>query len=160
MPDFAARLAERVVVFDGAMGTSIQAAALSPDDFWGNDGCNELLVLSRPDVIRDIHAGFVDAGVDVIQTNTFGANDVVLSEYGIADRSFEINKTAAELARRVAGDFDRDVWVYGSLGPGTKLPSLGPATYAAVKSSYRTQASGLLDGGVDLFVVEPCQDLL
>nr|BCX01963.1 MAG: 5-methyltetrahydrofolate--homocysteine methyltransferase [Bacteroidota bacterium] len=160
---FVALLAERIVVFDGAMGTQIQARALGPEDFWGKEGCNELLVLSRPEVIAEIHAAYLHAGAMVIETNTFGANRVVLSEYGEEERTYEINRAAAALARRVAGDFhrlDEPRFVAGSIGPGTRLPTLGQIDFRTLRASYLEQALGLLDGGVDLFMIETCQDPL
>ncbi len=154
---------ERVVVLDGAMGTSIQAAQLSPDDFQGKDGCNELLVVTRPDTIRSIHAGFLRVGCDVVETNTFGANRVVLAEYGIADRTEELNHKAAALARAVADDFSTPAqprFVLGSVGPGTKLPSLGQISFDDLAGAFLPQMRGLLAGGVDAICIETCQDLL
>ena len=118
---------ERVVVFDGAMGTSIQDRNLTADDFGGPqfEGCNEILNVTRPDVIADIHRGFLEAGVDVVETNAFGAFSTVLIEYGIAERAYELSRAAADIAREVADSYDGDRWVAGNLGPGTKLPSLG-----------------------------------
>src|SRR5512142_611272 len=127
MSDFLKAVAERVVIYDGAMGTSIQARQLSVDDFWGKEGCNELLVLSRPDIIRDIHAAYFDAGADIVETDTFGATRVVLAEYGLEEKVHEMNVVAARLARDVAAQFatqDRPRFVAGSIGPTTKLPSL------------------------------------
>jgi len=161
--DILGALRERVLIFDGAMGTAIQAYNLSDADFWGKEGCNELLTLSRADVVREIHAAYLTAGADVIQTNTFGSNAVVLAEYGIAERAYELNVEAARLARDVAQQFStaaRPRWVYGSMGPGTKLPTLGHISYDALRESYATQAQGLIDGGADLLVAETCQDLL
>ncbi len=103
--DFRHQLRERVLIFDGAMGTSIQDRNLSPDDFQGKDGCNELLVLSRPQVVREIHASFLEVGCDAVETNTFGASRLVLGEYGLAERAYEINRAAAQLAREVAAEF-------------------------------------------------------
>jgi len=154
---------ERVVVFDGAMGTSIQALDLTPDDFWGKTGCNEILNLSRPHIIQSIHAKFLEAGCQIIETNTFGANGVVLAEYDLADRVYEINQCAAALAKRVARDFSASTqtrYVAGSIGPGTKLPSLGQISFSELKNVYQAQVAGLIAGGVDLLVVETCQDLL
>ncbi|MCC6442005.1 MAG: methionine synthase [Armatimonadetes bacterium] len=161
--DFLQALNERVLVFDGAMGTSIQDRNLSPDDFGGKDGCNEYLVLTRPDVIREIHAGFLEVGCDAIETDTFGASPVVLGEYGLADMAFEINRRAAELAREVASGFSapgRPRWVVGSIGPGTRLPSLGHIAFDELHSMFSVQAEGLIAGGADALLIETCQDLL
>src|SRR6267142_1035682 len=129
MNEFLKAVRERVVVYDGAMGTSIQVRQPSPDDFWGNEGCNELLVLSRPDIVKDIHASFFAVGCDVVETNTFGATSIVLGEYGLETRVGEINLAAVKLAREVAQGFStpaRPRFVAGSIGPSTKLPSLEP----------------------------------
>src|SRR5919204_2089009 len=126
MSDFLQTVRERVVIYDGAMGTNIQFRNPSPDDFWGKEGCNELLVLSRPDIIRDIHSAFFSVGCDVVETNTFGATSIVLGEYSLENRVGEINLAAVKLAREVANDFstaDRPRFVAGSIGPTTKLPS-------------------------------------
>jgi 5-methyltetrahydrofolate--homocysteine methyltransferase len=154
---------ERVLVFDGAMGTMIQASALSPDDFAGKDGCNEILVATRPDVIRHIHASYLDAGADVVETDTFGSTPLVLAEYGIADRAYELSKTAARVAREVVDGFStqgRPRFVSGSVGPGTRLVSLGHVSFDDLRRSFETQIRGLLDGGVDVVQIETCQDLL
>jgi len=153
---------ERVVVFDGAMGTSIQDRNLTADDFGGPqfEGCNEILNVTRPDVIADIHRGFFEAGVDVVETNAFGAFATVLVEYGIPERAYELSRAAADIARDVADSFDGDRWVAGNLGPGTKLPSLGQIRFADLRDAYVESARGLLDGGVDLLLIETAQDLL
>jgi 5-methyltetrahydrofolate--homocysteine methyltransferase len=154
---------ERVVVFDGAMGTSIQQRDLTVDDFAGHEGLNELLVVTRPDVIRDIHASYFAAGADVVETNTFGSNRVVLAEYGMPDRAYELSRTAAELAVGVARDVAtpaRPRFVCGSIGPGTKLPTVGHIGFRELRAAFEPQAEGLLDGGVDLVIIETCQDLL
>ena len=156
---------DRVVIFDGAFGTFIQALELSADDFGGPtlEGCNEHLVLTRPDVIADMHAQFFAVGVDAVETATFGAFATVLAEYDLADKAYTINYEAATIARRVAHDFAADGrprFVGGSIGPGTKLPSLGHIGFADLRDVYEVQARGLLDGGVDLFVIETCMDLL
>src|SRR6266849_4511438 len=120
MKSFLETVRERVVIYDGAMGTQIQERNPSVDDFWGNEGCNEILVLSRPDIIKDIHATYFKAGADVVETNTFGATSIVLGEYGLQDKVREINKVAAAIAREVASDFstaDRPRFVAGSIGP-------------------------------------------
>ncbi len=164
MPDdFRQHLRERVLIFDGAMGTSIQDRNLSPDDFQGKEGCNELLVLSRPQVIREIHASFLTVGCDAIETNTFGASRLVLGEYGLAERAYEINRAAARLAREVAADFSspgQPRFVVGAMGPGTRLPSLGQIGFDELLAMYAEQARGLMDGGADVLLVETCQDLL
>ncbi len=158
---FLERLKAGVVVFDGAMGTSLQKRTLTLDDFEGLDGCNEVLVRSRPDVVRDIHAEYFAAGADVVETNTFGANEVVLDEYGLAHETRALNAQAARLAREVAASFtDRPRFVSGSIGPGTKLPSLGHIDYRTLVRSYAAQVDGLLEGGVDVLQIETCQDIL
>jgi len=151
---------ERVVVYDGATGTNLQLRELTADDFGGAalEGCNELLVDTRPDVVADLHRSFFDVGVDVVETDTFGAFSVVLAEYGIADRAHELNVKAAQIAKEVASGYDG--WVAGSMGPGTKLPSLGQIRFADLRDAYEVQARGLLEGGVDLLLVETCYDLL
>src|SRR5437870_8595804 len=151
---------ERVVVYDGATGTSLQARDLSADDFGGPslEGCNEMLADTRPDVVADLHRSFFDVGVDVVETDTFGAFSVVLAEYGIADRAHELNVSAARIAKEVASGYGG--WVAGSMGPGTKLPSLGQIRFADLRDAYEAQARGLLEGGVDLLLVETCYDLL
>jgi 5-methyltetrahydrofolate--homocysteine methyltransferase len=156
-------LRDRVLIFDGAMGTAIQERNLSLDDFRGKEGCSEILVLSRPDVIRDIHASYLRVGCDAIETDTFGASRLVLGEYGLADQAYEINRAAARLARDVAADFasaDQPRFVVGSIGPGTRLPSLGQISFAELRAMYEDQARGLIDGGADLLLIETCQDLL
>ncbi|MFN2615428.1 MAG: homocysteine S-methyltransferase family protein [Actinomycetota bacterium] len=161
MSGFLEALRERVVIFDGAMGTQIQERNLSLDDYWGQEGNSEVLILSRPDVITDIHASYFAAGADAVETNTFGANLVVQDEYGMHDRVHELNVRAAKLARDAASSFtDRPRWVVGSMGPGTKAPSLGQATFDELKTSYEVQARGLLEGGVDALIVETAYDLL
>ncbi len=165
MPDYLDAVHQRVVVFDGATGTNLQLRGLVADDFGGAalEGCNEILVATRPDVIADLHRSFLDVGVDVIETDTFGAFSTVLAEYGIADRAYELNATAASIARSVADEYatdERQRWVAGSMGPGTKFPTLGQIRYADLASTYEEQARGLLDGGVDLFIIETVFDLL
>src|SRR5919201_3877100 len=128
MSDFLQSVRERVVIYDGAMGTSIQARNPSVDDYWGKEGCNELLVLSRPDIIRDIHASFLQVGCDVVETNTFGATRIVLAEYDLQDKVTELNTAAVKLAREAAAQYSTPAkprFVAGSIGPTTKLPSLG-----------------------------------
>ncbi len=154
---------ERIVVFDGAMGTSVQQRNLPLSDYEGRENCTEVLVRSRPDVILDIHRSFLAVGCDAVLTNTFGANRVVLGEFGIADRVYQINKRAAEIAREACGEFSKPShprFVIGSIGPGTKLPSLGHITWDELYESYLEQTRGLLDGGADALIIETCQDIL
>ncbi|MGB0103857.1 MAG: homocysteine S-methyltransferase family protein, partial [Candidatus Sulfotelmatobacter sp.] len=163
MTDFLQTVRERVVVYDGAMGTNIQARNPTLDDYWGKENCSEILVLSRPDIIRDIHADFFRVGCDIVETNTFGGSRIVLSEFDLPDKVREINVEAAQLAREVAQQFstkDRPRFVAGSMGPTTKLPSLGHIGFEAMAAAYEEQASALIEGGVDLLLIETCQDLL
>ncbi|NCO36413.1 MAG: methionine synthase [Armatimonadetes bacterium] len=160
---FVRHVRERVAVLDGAMGTSIQLCDLSLDDFRGLEGCNEILCLSRPDIIRDIHSSFLQVGCHAVETNTFGANRVVLAEYGIADRAYEINLAASRLAREVVASYSTSTnprFTIGSMGPGTKLPSLGHISFDDLTVSYEEQALGLIDGGCDVLLIETCQDIL
>src|SRR4051794_18186741 len=138
-------LKERIAVFDGAMGTNIQSQDLSADDFAGLDGCNEYLVVTKPLAIEKVHADFLAVGCDVIETDSFGSTSIVLAEYDIADKAYELNFKAAQLAKRVATDFstnEKPRWVAGSMGPTTKLPSLGHITFLDMKASYYEQAKG------------------
>src|SRR5437016_2741760 len=163
MTDFLQVVQERVVVYDGAMGTNIQLRNPSLDDYWGKENCSEVLVLSRPDIIRDIHAAFFAVGCDIVETNTFGGTRVVLGEFDLKDRVAEINIAAAKLAREVAAQFsttERPRFVAGSLGPTTKLPSLGHIGFEAMAAAYEEQAAALIEGGVDVLLVETAQDLL
>src|SRR3954467_7991043 len=156
-------LAQRVVVADGAMGTMLQAAEPTLDDFEGHEGCNEILNVSRPDVVRSVHDAYFQVGCDAVETNTFGANLANLGEYGIEDRIYELAESGARLAREVADDHstpDYPRWVIGSVGPGTKLPTLGHTTYAALRDAYEAEASGLIAGGADAVLIETAQDLL
>lgn len=156
-------LATRVVVADGAMGTMLQAQDPSLDDFQGHEGCNEILNVSRPDIVRSVHEAYFSVGVDCVETNTFGANFANLGEYDIADRIFELSEAGARLAREVADGFstaDRPRWVLGSIGPGTKLPSLGHTTYDVLRDAYQANAAGLIAGGAHALLVETSQDLL
>ncbi|HEV2809183.1 MAG TPA: methionine synthase, partial [Acidimicrobiales bacterium] len=156
---------ERVVIFDGATGTNLQLRELGPEDFGGAslEGCNEILAVTRPDVLAELHSSFLEVGCDVVETDTFGAFAVPLAEYGIEHRTEELNLAAAGIARSVADDFatsDHPRWVAGSIGPGTKFPSLGNIGFAALRDAYQLQAGALLAGGVDLFVIETVFDLL
>ncbi len=147
---------------DGGMGTQLQVRDPSPDDFGGAiyEGCNELLCATRPNWIREIHAAYLDAGADGIETNTFGSNEIVLVEYGIPERTYELNVTAAKLAREVCDSFtSRPTYVIGSIGPGTKLITLGHVDYNTMLKSYRVQALGLIDGGSDVLLIETAQDI-
>src|ERR1700751_4438855 len=158
-----AALAQRGGVADGAMGTMLQASPATLGDFDGHEGCNEVLNATRPDIVRAVHDGYLEAGVDCITTNTFGANLGNLGEYGIEDRIEELSESGATIARQAADAWataDRPRWVLGSLGPGTKLPTLGHVRFATPRDAYQLNAAGLLRGGVDAIVIETCQDLL
>ncbi|HEU4834910.1 MAG TPA: homocysteine S-methyltransferase family protein, partial [Pyrinomonadaceae bacterium] len=165
MPNLLETLKERIVVFDGAMGTNLQVQNLSLDDFGGPrfEGCNENLLVTRPDAVEKVHAAFLDIGCDVVETNSFNGTPVDFAEYDIADKAYDMNVLAAQLAKRVASDYstkDKPRWVAGSMGPGRKLPTLGHISFKELRDAYAVQARGLLDGGVDLLIVETCQDLL
>ena len=154
-----------VLVFDGATGTSLQEMDLTAEDFGGAalEGCNENLVFTRPDAVQAVHRLFLEAGCDVIETDTFGAASIVLAEYGLEDQAFAINRRAGELAREMAAAFSTPTkprFVAGSMGPTTKLPTLGHIDFDTMKASFREQAEGLIAGDVDLFIVETCQDVL
>ena len=156
-------LASRVVVADGAMGTMLQAANPTLEDFQNHEGCNEILNVSRPDIVRSVHNEYLSAGVDAIETNTFGANWSNLADYGIEDRIYELAYAGGTIAREAADAFstsEKPRFVLGSLGPGTKLPSLGHTTYENLKIAYYTAAKGLSDSGCDALLVETSQDLL
>src|SRR6202044_2489929 len=162
-PELSAVLGDRVVVADGAMGTMLQASDATLEDFDGHEGCNEILNVTRPDIVRAVHDGYLEAGADCVTTNTFGANLSNLGEYGIAERIAELSEAAAGLARAAADQFstqDRPRWVLGSIGPGTKLPTLGHTTFGELRDSYLLNAEGLLRGGADALIIETCQDLL
>ncbi|MFM8974850.1 MAG: homocysteine S-methyltransferase family protein, partial [Vulcanococcus sp.] len=154
-----------VLVFDGATGTSLQQMDLSAEDFGGAalEGCNENLVFTRPDAVQAVHRLFLDAGCDVIETDTFGAASTVLAEYDLQDQAFAINKRAAELAREMADAYstpEKPRFVAGSMGPTTKLPTLGHIGFDELRDAFAEQAEGLIAGDVDLFIVETCQDVL
>lgn len=154
-----------LIIFDGGTGTSFQNLNLTADDFGGKEleGCNENLVLSSPEVVENVHNSFLEAGCHVIETNTFGASSIVLDEYDIADKAYEINKNAAFIAKKAADKYssvDKPRFVAGSIGPTTKLPTLGHIDFDELKQSYKEQIYGLIDGGVDLLLIETCQDVL
>jgi 5-methyltetrahydrofolate--homocysteine methyltransferase len=156
-------LAERVVVADGAMGTMLQQRDLSLDDFDGLEGCNEILNVTRPDVVRHVHDAYFEAGADCVETNTFGANHANLGEYDISGRIYELARAGAVIAREAADAWStpqRPRWVLGSVGPGTKLPTLGHVAFSTLRDAYQNQTRGMLDGGIDAVVVETAQDLL
>lgn len=154
-----------VIVFDGATGTSLQTQNLTAADFGGPEyeGCNEYLVHTKPEAVEKVHRGFLEVGADVIETDTFGAASIVLAEYNLADQAYYLNKKAAEIAKGIAAEYstpDKPRFVAGSMGPTTKLPTLGHINFDTMQASFAEQAEGLYDGGVDLFIVETCQDVL
>jgi 5-methyltetrahydrofolate--homocysteine methyltransferase len=153
---------ERVLLFDGGMGSMLQTYPLTEDDFEGLEGCNEILVRTRPQIIQEIHAAYFEAGADVVETDSFGSTGIVLAEYDIADQAYDLSFRAAKIAKDVALDYskDRPRFVAGSIGPTTKLPTLGHIGYDALKESYIAQVQGLVDGGADMLLIETCQDLL
>ena len=156
-------MATRVIIADGAMGTMLQAANPTLEDFQNHEGCNEILNITRPDVVRSVHDAYLAVGVDAIETNTFGANWANLAEYGIEDRIYELAFAGATIAREAADAFstpEKPRFVLGSLGPGTKLPTLGHTTYEHLRDAYRVASQGLVDGGVDALLIETTQDLL
>src|SRR5438874_8121828 len=170
MSRFLDTLAERVIIYDGAMGTNIQSYQLSAEDYGGQatEGCNEYLVLTKPGVIEEIHAGFLEAGSDVIETDSFTASRLKLDEYGVGAQIREVNLTAARLARRIADSYStakQPRFVAGSIGPTGMLPSsndplLSNITYQQLAEIFREQAAALLEGGVDLLIIETSQDIL
>ncbi|MEU7113942.1 methionine synthase [Streptomyces sp. NPDC046182] len=157
-------LANRVVVADGAMGTMLQAQDPTLEDFQNLEGCNEILNVTRPDIVRSVHEEYFAAGVDCVETNTFGANFAALGEYDIPERVYELSESGARIAREVADEFTASTgqqrWVLGSMGPGTKLPTLGHAPYTLLRDAYQQNAEGMLAGGADALLVETTQDLL
>ncbi len=162
---FLETLKDRIIVFDGAMGTNLQVQNLTLDDFGGLrfEGCNENLLVTRPDAVEKVHAGFLEVGCDVVETNSFNGTPVDFAEYDIEDKAYDMNVLAARLAKRVAADYATPAkprWVAGSMGPGRKLPTLGHISFADLRDAYKVQVAGLLDGGVDLLIVETCQDVL
>ncbi|MDQ4070799.1 MAG: methionine synthase, partial [Actinomycetota bacterium] len=160
MSSYLEAVRERVVIYDGATGTNLQRMELTADDFGGPqyEGCNEVLVDTRPDAIAELHRSFFEVGSEVVETDSFGSLSYTLAEYGIADRSHELNVKAARIAREVASGYGG--WVAGSIGPGTKFPSLGQVRFAEFRDAYEVQARGLLEGGVDLLLIETVFDLL
>ena len=145
------------------MGTMLQAQDPTMDDFQGHEGCNEVLNVSRPDIVLTVHRAYLEAGSDLIETNTFGSNLAALGEYGISDRNAELSEAGARLARQAADEYstpERPRWVLGSVGPGTKLPTLGHTTYEAIRDGYATQVAAMIRGGIDAVQVETSQDLL
>ncbi|MDE2199596.1 MAG: homocysteine S-methyltransferase family protein, partial [Rhodospirillales bacterium] len=162
-PSLLDALRERVLLCDGGMGSRVQALNLDvAKDYWDRENCTDVLNLSRPDLVRDIHRGYFEAGADMVETNSFGASPVTLAEFDLAERAFEINKRAGELAREAAEGFTdgRHRWVLGSIGPGTKLPSLGNIAYDPLEDALAEQSRGLIAGGVDAILIETCQDTL
>ncbi|WP_030661621.1 methionine synthase [Streptomyces rimosus] len=157
-------LASRVVVADGAMGTMLQAQDPSLEDFQQLEGCNEILNLTRPDIVRSVHEAYFAVGVDCVETNTFGANHAALAEYDIPERVFELSESGARIAREAADAFTASTgqqrWVLGSMGPGTKLPTLGHVDYVTLRDAYQKNAEGMIAGGADALLVETTQDLL
>src|ERR1700728_25354 len=157
-------LRERILVLDGAMGTMLQQANLTAEDFGGPqlEGCNENLVITRPDVVSSIHQKYLEAGSDIIETNSFGSTPVVLAEYGLGGRAREISRIAASLARKAADDFSTPAkprFVAGAMGPTTKAISVtGGITFEQLRDAFQEQARGLIDGGADLLLFETCQD--
>ncbi|MET9538194.1 methionine synthase [Streptomyces sp. NPDC006553] len=156
--------AQRVVVADGAMGTMLQAADPTMDDFQNLEGCNEILNLTRPDIVASVHDAYFSVGVDCVETNTFGANLAALAEYGIEHQVYELSEAGARIARAAADAHTaadgRPRWVLGSMGPGTKLPTLGHVTYEPLREAFRQNAEGLIRGGADALLIETSQDLL
>ncbi|MFE9399892.1 methionine synthase [Streptomyces flavidovirens] len=157
-------LATRVVVADGAMGTMLQKQDPTLEDFQQLEGCNEVLNITRPDIVRSVHEEYFAVGVDCVETNTFGANFAALSEYDITERNFELSESGARIAREVADEFTassgQQRWVLGSMGPGTKLPTLGHAPYTVLRDAYQVNAEGVIAGGADALLIETTQDLL
>jgi 5-methyltetrahydrofolate--homocysteine methyltransferase len=165
MTPFLERLKEKIIVFDGATGTHLQGQHLSADDFGGEhlNGCNEYLVVSKPSAVENVHRDYLEVGCDVIETNSFGSSPIVLAEYGLAERAYELSRSSAQIAKRMAEEFSTAAhprYVAGSMGPTTKLPSLGHITFKEMSAAYRVQTQGLVEGGADLLVIETCQDVL
>src|SRR5687768_9147490 len=163
-PSFLELASRRVVVLDGAMGANLQTRTLDlKRDWMGHENISEVLNFSRPDIIQEIHEAFLAVGCDAVETNTFGANEIVMAEADMAGRVFENNQAAAEIARRACDKFEtaeRPRYVVGSIGPGTKLVTLGHTDWDTMLASYAEQVRGLLAGGVDVLLIETQQDLL
>jgi 5-methyltetrahydrofolate--homocysteine methyltransferase len=162
-PHLLEALRERVLLCDGGMGSRVQALTLDVErDYWDKENCTEVLNLSRPDLVREIHRGYYEAGADMVETNSFGGSPITLAEFQLEDRAFEINRIAGELAREAADSFadGRHRWVVGSVGPGTKLPTLGNIAYDPLEAALAEQCRGLIAGGVDAILIETCQDTL
>ncbi len=165
MTDLQKLTIERPLVFDGATGTNLQSQNLTPEDFGGEHlaGCNEYLIRSKPSAVERVHADYLMAGADIIETDTFGSSSIVLAEYGLESLAYDLSKEGAAIAKKMAREFstkEKPRYVAGSIGPTTKLPSLGHISFDAMRDSYFQQMAGLLDGGADLFIIETCQDLL
>ncbi|MGA8380939.1 MAG: homocysteine S-methyltransferase family protein, partial [Stellaceae bacterium] len=164
MTHFLDYLADRVVLCDGAIGTQVQARNLDIErDFLGKENCTEIVCESRPDLIREIHRGYLEAGCDALQTNSFGGSPITLGEFGLADHAAALNRRAAEIAREAVAEFAHDGrtrFVLGSVGPGTRLPSLGHVGYQELEDALTVQCDGLIAGGVDAIIIETCQDPL
>src|ERR1043165_9669815 len=159
MSSFLDALKERIIVFDGAMGTNLQVQNLTLDDFGGLrfEGCNENLLVTRPDAVENVHAAFLEVGCDVVETNSFNGTPVDFAEYDIAEKAYEMNVLAAQLAKRVAADYSTTAkprWVAGSMGPGRKLPTLGHIKFKDLREAYMVQVPGLLAGGGGVLLVE------
>ncbi|KAB2880447.1 hypothetical protein F9K33_05480 [bacterium] len=165
MKQFLDILKDRIILFDGATGTNLQMQNLNADDFGGEEynGCNEYLLITKPSAMEKVHVDFLQAGADVIETNTFGSASIVLAEYNLQDRAYELSKLGAELAKKCVRDFstpDKPRFAAGSIGPTTKLPSLGHIDFESMRKAFYDQMAGLFDGGADLFCIETCQDIL
>ncbi len=163
--DFKQLTRDRVLVLNGATGTNLQTQNLTPDDFGGEHlaGCNEYLIRSKPSAVERVHSDYLSAGADIIETDTFGSSSIVLAEYGLEAIAYELSKEGAAIAKRIANNYSTKAkprFVAGSIGPTTKLPSLGHIAFDAMRETYYEQMAGLLDGGADLFIIETCQDLL
>lgn len=156
-------LRDQVLLCDGGMGSRVQMLTLDVErDYWNRENCTEVLNLSRPDLVREIHRGYFAAGADMVETNSFGGSPITLDEFDLGDRTLEINRLAGELAREAADSFSdgRHRYVIGSIGPGTKLPSLGNIAYDPLEAALAEQCRGLISGGVDALLIETCQDTL
>ena len=162
-PHLLEALQDRVLLCDGGMGSRVQALTLDVErDYWGKENCTEVLNLSRPELVREIHRGYYEAGSDMVLTNSFGGSPITLGEFDLQERAYEINKLSVELAREAADSFSdgRHRWVIGDIGPGTKLPSLGNITYDALEAALTVQCRGLIAGGADAILTETNQDTL